>query len=103
MDLSWIDLWRIAVIAMALWMGLLVVRLAFTRWRDARHGVQDERTHPFIYVSYSLALFSVAGFRAAHLGDGDITAQLLASTAIVITGAIGLSQRVVIHSPLRRR
>jgi hypothetical protein len=94
------DLLRIGIAASSLWLGLLILRLCWTRWRTPDPARQD--VHPFTYLAFSLALFSIAGFRVASLGQSP-TARLWVSFAIVTLAMIGVLKRVSLGSPFGPR
>lgn len=89
----WFDLYRVALAAFALWMAVLVLRLGWHRFLDLRAGRRDERTHPFVYLSYALALGAIAGFRIGGLGTSP-EVRLWVASAIVLFGFLGLTRRL---------
>lgn len=103
MPMLLIDLWRLAVSALALWMGFLITRLAWRRWHDLRAGIADERTHPLVYVSYATTLYAIAAYGTAALGT-PLSSRLFVSTLIVVTGFVGLMHRLrfTLTPPWRR-
>lgn len=98
----YIDSWRLLVAAFALWMSALVLRLLWRYLHDVRAGVAVERTHPLVYISYTLALVAIATRRYDNLGE-PIDWSFWVSTLVVATGLAGLAQRVEFHSPLMKR
>lgn len=83
------DLWRLLVTTCALWLGALVLKLCWDRFRDPDSG----RTHPLTYLSYAVALFAIAGYRIAALGEPP-EPRLAITTTIVVLGLIGVLKRV---------
>lgn len=86
-----IDSVRIVVAAVALWMVVLLVRLAYARWRHPRRD--DERPHWAVSLSYAILLFIVAVRRIEHLGQTPPW-TFYASIVAVVLGIYGLSKRV---------
>jgi hypothetical protein len=88
-----LDVWRVAIAAAALWLAVLVTRLCVARWRDARAGKRDRRTHPAVYMSYALCLWAIGGYRIAAIGQ-PMDSRLIVTTVIVILAIYGLAKRL---------
>lgn len=93
------DLLRIAIAAGALWLGVLILRLCWTRWSNPDPTRQD--VHPFTYLSFALALFSIGGFRIAALGEAP-EIRLVITSVIVGLGLVGVLKRVELGKPFSR-
>lgn len=95
----YLDLLRILIAAGALWLGILILKLCWSRWRNPDPARQD--VHPFTYLSFATALFSIAGFRVAALGS-DFEIRIPITFTIVALGMIGVKRRVNLGKPFSR-
>lgn len=89
-----LDLLRCAIIAAALWLAVLVLRLTYQRWRGReadpnRYG----RTHPMTMLSYAICLIAIVVRRADNLGT-PWSGYVLFSIAVLITGYVGVLRRI---------
>lgn len=97
----WWDIIRVAISAAALWLGVLVLRLAWTKIASWRHGYAANSMHPATYVSYGLGMIAIGGLRAASVGTAP-DVRMLISAVIVVLGLWGVLRRVEFNSPLYR-
>lgn len=96
------DAIRVVVAAVLCLMCLLVVRLAYVRWMDVRCGKSDDRTHPFLYLSYAAALAMIATATLVHLGEPPTWGGYFAFVVVAL-GLMGLRKRVTIRHHYGRK
>lgn len=96
------DAIRVVIAATLCLMALVMVRLAWVRWRDIRAGTSDERTNPWLYLSYAAALSMIATASITHLGEPPTWGGYFAFVVVAL-GLMGLRKRVTIRHHYGRK
>lgn len=93
----WADLVRLVMGTAALWLGALLLRIAWTRWRD-----HDLYPHIALYLSYALTMMLLCALRISHIGNPP-TWDLWVAVVIVALGLWGAVRSVRIRRPRIRK
>ena len=90
-------------IAALVLLASVILRLGLHRWRDARRGLVDSRSHPFTYLAYALALLMLAVQCIDPDGPPHWVLYSLV-VAVLVFGFLGINTRVKfsLRPPWRR-
>jgi hypothetical protein len=89
--LAW-DALRVGLAVAALWLGVLVLRLGWIHRHDRRKP-GAVKPHLATYVSYAMALMTLAAFRLGHVGEPP-TWGLIPTAVCIGLGLWGVLARV---------